>query len=209
VLLSALLLMLVFRSLVIPLQAAVMNLLSIGASLGVIVVVFQWGWVQSLMGVSPGPIESFIPVMLFAIVFGLSMDYEVFLISRIHEQWTRTKDNERAVGEGLALTGRVVTAAAAIMVCVFLSFMLGENRVIKEFGLSLASAVFLDAVVVRCLLLPAVLSIVGERTWWLPGWLDRILPRLNIEGTSVHPPASADGELTLDGVVEPERAGVI
>jgi RND superfamily putative drug exporter len=209
VLLSALLLMLVFRSLVIPLQAAFMNLLSIGASLGVIVVVFQWGWVQSLMGVSPGPIESFIPVMLFAIVFGLSMDYEVFLVSRIHEQWTRTKDNQRAVGEGLALTGRVVTAAAAIMVCVFLSFMLGENRVIKEFGLSLASAVFLDAVVVRCLLLPAVLSIVGERTWWLPAWLDRILPRLNIEGTSVHPPASSDGELTLDGVVQPERAGAI
>jgi RND superfamily putative drug exporter len=209
VLLSALLLMLVFRSLVIPLQAAFMNLLSIGASLGVIVVVFQWGWVQSLMGVSPGPIESFIPVMLFAIVFGLSMDYEVFLVSRIHEQWTRTKDNERAVGEGLALTGRVVTAAAAIMVCVFLSFMLGENRVIKEFGLSLASAVFLDAVVVRCLLLPAVLSIVGERTWWLPAWLDRILPRVNIEGTSVHPQVSPDSELTLDGVVEPERAGAI
>ncbi|HEY3759587.1 MAG TPA: MMPL family transporter [Solirubrobacteraceae bacterium] len=209
VLLSALLLMIVFRSLVIPLQAAFMNLLSIGASLGVIVVVFQWGWVQSLMGVSPGPIESFIPVMLFAIVFGLSMDYEVFLVSRIHEQWTRTKDNERAVGEGLALTGRVVTAAAAIMVCVFLSFMLGENRVIKEFGLSLASAVFLDAVVVRCLLLPAVLSIVGERTWWLPGTLDRILPHVNIEGTSVHPPADTEGELAPVGVVEPERAGAI
>jgi putative drug exporter of the RND superfamily len=188
VLLSALLLMLVFRSLVIPLQAAFMNLLSIGASLGVIVVVFQWGWVQGLMGVSPGPIESFIPVMLFAIVFGLSMDYEVFLVSRIHEQWTRTRDNHRAVGEGLALTGRVVTAAAAIMVCVFLSFMLGENRVIKEFGLSLASAVFLDAVVVRCLLLPAVLSLVGERTWQIPGWLDRLLPRVNIEGTSATPP---------------------
>jgi RND superfamily putative drug exporter len=209
VLLSALLLMLVFRSLVIPLQAAVMNLLSIGASLGVIVVVFQWGWVQSLMGVSPGPIESFIPVMLFAIVFGLSMDYEVFLISRIHEQWTRTKDNERAVGEGLALTGRVVTAAAAIMVCVFLSFMLGENRVIKEFGLSLASAVFLDAVVVRCLLLPAVLSIVGERTWWIPAWLDRILPHVNIEGTSVRPQVDAEAELALNGAGEPERAGAI
>ena len=207
VLLSALLLMLVFRSLVIPLQAAVMNLLSIGASLGVIVVVFQWGWVQSLMGVSPGPIESFIPVMLFAIVFGLSMDYEVFLISRIHEQWTRTKDNERAVGEGLALTGRVVTAAAAIMVCVFLSFMLGENRVIKEFGLSLASAVFLDAVVVRCMLLPAVLYIVGPRTWRIPAWLDRILPHINIEGTSVRAP---DGvELELDGERERERAGVL
>jgi RND superfamily putative drug exporter len=209
VLLSALLLMLVFRSFVIPLQAAFMNLLSIGASLGVIVVVFQWGWLQSLMGVSPGPIESFIPVMLFAIVFGLSMDYEVFLISRIHEQWTRTKDNERAVGEGLALTGRVVTAAAAIMVCVFLSFMLGENRVIKEFGLSLASAVFLDAVVVRCMLLPAVLNIVGPRTWRIPAWLDRILPHINIEGTSVRPLDDEGVELELDGSGERERAGVL
>ena len=145
VLLSALLLMVVFRSLVIPLQAAFMNLLSIGASLGVIVVVFQWGWFDGIMEISKGPIESFIPVMLFAIVFGLSMDYEVFLVSRIHEQWARGSDAKQAVGEGLALTGRVVTAAAAIMICVFLSFMLGENRVIKEFGLSLASAVFLDA----------------------------------------------------------------
>ncbi len=187
VLLSALLLTVVFRSLVIPVQAAVMNLLSIGASLGVIVAIFQWGWLPGLLGVSPGPIESFIPVMLFAIVFGLSMDYEVFLVSRIHEQWTRTQDNRRAVGEGLALTGRVVTAAAAIMVCVFLSFVLGESRVIKEFGLSLASAVFLDAVVVRCMLLPAVLHIVGERTWRIPAGLDRLLPRVNIEGTSVRP----------------------
>jgi RND superfamily putative drug exporter len=120
--------------------------------------------------------------MLFAIVFGLSMDYEVFLVSRIHEQWTRNGDSRRAVGEGLALTGRVVTAAAAIMICVFLSFMLGENRVIKEFGLSLASAVFLDAVVVRCLLLPAVLNILGDLTWKIPAWLERILPRVNIEG---------------------------
>ncbi len=184
VLLSALLLMVVFRSLVIPLQAAVMNLLSIGASLGVIVVVFQWGWFDGLMGVKGGPIESFIPVMLFAIVFGLSMDYEVFLISRIHEQWARKGDSRRAVSEGLALTGRVVTAAAAIMICVFLSFMLGESRVIKEFGLSLASAVFLDAVVVRCLLLPAVLTIIGDATWRIPSWLDRSLPRINIEGSA-------------------------
>ncbi len=198
VLLSALLLMVVFRSLVIPLQAAFMNLLSIGASLGVIVAIFQWGWLPGLMGVSPGPIESFIPVMLFAIVFGLSMDYEVFLISRIHEQWTRTSDHRRAVGEGLALTGRVVTAAAAIMVCVFLSFMLGEERIIKEFGLSLASAVFLDAVVVRCMLLPAVLDLVGPRTWWLPGWLDRVLPRVNIEGTAARMPAE-EQELALNG----------
>jgi putative drug exporter of the RND superfamily len=183
VLLSALLLMIVFRSLVIPLQAAVMNLLSIGASLGVIVAIFQWGWFGSLIGVQQGPIESFIPVMLFAIVFGLSMDYEVFLVSRIHERWAHTRENSRAVAEGLALTGRVVTAAAAIMVCVFLSFMLGEDRVIKEFGLSLASAVFLDALVVRCLLLPAVLHLIGKRTWAIPSWLERVLPRVNIEGT--------------------------
>jgi RND superfamily putative drug exporter len=194
VLLSALLLMIVFRSLVIPLQAAVMNLLSIGAALGVIVAIFQWGWLGSLIGVQKGPIESFIPVMLFAIVFGLSMDYEVFLVSRIHERWTQTRENSRAVAQGLALTGRVVTAAAAIMVCVFLSFMLGEDRVIKEFGLSLASAVFLDALVVRCLLLPAVLHLVGRRTWQIPGWLDRVLPRLNIEGTVLPTePAGEDG----------------
>jgi len=184
VLLSALLLLIVFRSLVIPLQAAVMNLLSIGASLGVIVAIFQWGWLGGLIGVQKGPIESFIPVMLFAIVFGLSMDYEVFLISRIHERWTHTRENSRAVAEGLALTGRVITAAAAIMVCVFLSFMLGEDRVIKEFGLSLASAVFLDAVIVRCLLLPATLHLIGERTWLLPGWLGQRLPRLNVEGSA-------------------------
>ncbi len=205
VLLSALLLMIVFRSLVIPLQAAVMNLLSISASLGVIVAIFQWGWLGSLFGVQQGPIESFIPVMLFAIVFGLSMDYEVFLISRMHERWTHTREHSRAVAEGLALTGRVVTAAAAIMVCVFLSFMLGEDRVIKEFGLSLASAVFLDALVVRCLLLPAVLHLVGERTWQIPGWLDRVLPRLNIEGTAL--PANLPGEHEQPATTPPgERA---
>jgi len=212
VLLSALLLMIVFRSLVIPLQAAVMNLLSITAALGVIVVIFQWGWLGSLFGVQQGPIESFIPVMLFAIVFGLSMDYEVFLISRMHERWVHTREHSRSVAEGLALTGRVVTAAAAIMVCVFLSFMLGENRVIKEFGLSLASAVFLDALVVRCLLLPAVLHLVGERTWHIPGWLDRVLPRLNIEGT-VLPADVVDGDSpsgspTLPGPAPHPRAGV-
>ena len=199
VLLSALLLMVVFRSLVIPLQAAVMNLLSIGASLGVIVVIFQWGWFPGLLGVSPGPIESFIPVMLFAIVFGLSMDYEVFLVSRIHEQWTHTHDNRRAVGEGLALTGRVITAAAAIMVCVFLSFVLCEDRVIKEFGLSLASAVFLDALIVRCMLLPALLHIVGPRAWRFPGSLDRRLPRLNIEGTSVRALPAEEQALAPNG----------
>jgi RND superfamily putative drug exporter len=205
VLLSALLLMIVFRSLVIPLQAAFMNLLSIGAALGVIVVVFQWGWLDGIIEISKGPIESFIPVMLFAIVFGLSMDYEVFLVSRIHEQWARGSDSRRAVGEGLALTGRVITAAAAIMICVFLSFMLGENRVIKEFGLSLASAVFLDAVVVRCLLLPAVLSILAAHTWRIPGWLDRTLPRVNIEGSAATVTVASRGRDDEDGSVNGSR----
>jgi putative drug exporter of the RND superfamily len=203
VLLSALLLMVVFRSLVIPLQAAAMNLLSIGASLGVIVVVFQWGWIDGLLGIRAGPIESFIPVMLFAIVFGLSMDYEVFLVSRIHEQWVRRGDSRRAVGEGLALTGRVVTAAAAIMICVFLSFMLGESRVIKEFGLSLAAAVFLDAVIVRCLLLPAVLEMLGDTTWRIPHWLDRLLPRVNIEGSM--PTLSPADEAELTRLAQPQQ----
>ncbi len=212
VLLSALLLMVVFRSLVIPLQAAIMNLLSISAALGVIVAIFQWGWLGSVFGVQQGPIESFIPVMLFAIVFGLSMDYEVFLVSRMHERWVHTRDHSNAVAEGLALTGRVVTAAAAIMVCVFLSFMLGENRVIKEFGLSLASAVFLDALVVRCLLLPAVLHLVGERTWSIPAWLDRALPRLNIEGTALPAPLAGDdgraGSVAPGGAPARARRGV-
>jgi RND superfamily putative drug exporter len=208
VLLSALLLLIVFRSLIIPLQAALMNLLSIGASLGVIVAVFQWGWLGGLFGVQKGPIESFIPVMLFAIVFGLSMDYEVFLVSRIHERWTQTRDNARAVGDGLALTGRVVTAAAAIMVCVFLSFMLGEDRVIKEFGLSLASAVFLDALVVRCLLLPATLHLLGPVTWRLPRWLDRLLPQVNIEGTLHALPAGQTGSGAEEATGEPVTAGL-
>ncbi len=208
VLLSALLLLIVFRSLVIPLQAALMNLLSIGASLGVIVAVFQWeGWGGSLFSTSAGPIESFIPVMLFAIVFGLSMDYEVFLVSRIHERWTITRDSRRAVGEGLALTGRVVTAAAAIMVCVFLSFMLGEDRVIKEFGLSLASAVFLDALVIRCLLLPATLHLLGDVTWRIPAWLDRLLPRVNIEGTLHELPSAAVNGAGDGRVGEPVAVG--
>jgi RND superfamily putative drug exporter len=179
--LSALLLLIVFRSLVIPVQAAFMNLLSIGAALGVAVAIFQWGWLGSFFNVKGGPIEAFIPVMLFAIVFGLSMDYEVFLVSRIHEEWTRRRDATQAVTRGLASTGRVITAAATIMICVFLSFATGEERVLKLFGLSLASAVFLDAFVVRSLLLPSVLELLGRRTWALPDWLGRRLPHLAID----------------------------
>jgi putative drug exporter of the RND superfamily len=182
VLLAGLLLTVVFRSAVIPLQAAAMNLLSIGASLGVVVAIFQWGWLGGLLGVTPGPIDAFIPVFLFAILFGLSMDYEVFLVSRIHEEWTRRRDASQAVVSGVSTSGRVITAAAAIMVCVFLSFATGDDRVLKLFGLSLAAGVFIDAFVVRSLLLPAVLQLLGRRTWALPGWLDRRLPHLAIDG---------------------------
>jgi len=186
--LSALLLLLVFRSVVIPIQGALMNLLSIGASLGVTVAIFQQGWLASLIGVQPGPIEPWLPVMVFAIVFGLSMDYEVFLISRIHEEWTRRRDARAAVGSGLAATGRVITAAATIMICVFLSFVLGDERALKLFGLSLASGVFVDAFVVRSLLLPSVLHLLGRRTWALPAWLDRRLPSIAIERPQAREP---------------------
>ena len=182
VLLSALLLMIVFRSVLVPLKAMVMNLLSIGAAFGIIVAVFQWGWGASIIGVDgTGPIISFFPVFLFAIVFGLSMDYEVFLMSRIHEEWEDKRDATIAVTRGLALTGRVITAAAAIMVTVFASFMLGEERIIKLFGLGLASAVLIDAVVIRSVLVPAIMQLFGKSAWWIPDWLDRILPRLHVE----------------------------
>jgi putative drug exporter of the RND superfamily len=186
ILLSALLLFFVFRSIVIPVQAAMMNLITIGASLGVTVAVFQDGWLGSVLGVQKGPVEPWVPVLMFAVVFGLSMDYEVFLVSRMHEQWLRRGDASAAVADGIALTGRVITAAAAIMVCVFLSFVLGDQRSLKEFGFGLAVAVFLDAVVVRCVMLPSVLELLGPVTWLLPRWLDARLPRINIEGSSAH-----------------------
>jgi RND superfamily putative drug exporter len=198
VLLSALLLLVVFRSLLIPLQAALMNLLSIGASMGIVVAVFQFGWAGSLLGISGGPIMAFLPVMVFAIVFGLSMDYEVFLVSRIHEEWTHGADTTAAVREGLIRTGRVITAAAGVMVVVFASFVGGGQRVIEMFGLALASAVFLDALVIRVLLLPATLQLLGERTWWFPEWLDRRLPRFALE-----PPEKAPVDETPPPVLTP------
>jgi RND superfamily putative drug exporter len=175
--LSALLLLAVFRSVLIPLKAALLNLLSIGASLGVITLVFQEGW----FGAQPGPIEAFVPVMIFAIVFGLSMDYEVFLVSRIHEEWRRGGNAIQAVREGLANTGSVITAAAAIMIVVFGAFLLSPDRMLQQFGLGLAVAVLLDALVIRCLIVPAVLRILGERAWWLPRSLDRVLPHIALE----------------------------
>ncbi len=178
---AALLLVLVFRSLVIPVQAALMNLLSIGAALGVVQAVFERGWLSSLFGVQAGPIDAFIPVLTFAIVFGLSMDYEVFLVSRVHEEWRARRDASAAVSEGLARTGRVITAAAAVMVAVFGAFAISGNRVLEMFGLAMATAVFLDAIVVRMLLVPAVLELLGRATWALPSWLERRLPRVAIE----------------------------
>jgi RND superfamily putative drug exporter len=187
VFLSALLLLVVFRSLLVALQAAVLNLLSIAASLGVVVAIFQEGWLAGLIGVEPGPIDAFIPVMVFAIVFGLSMDYAVFLISRIHEEWQHRGDNSAAVREGLVRSGRVITAAAAIMIVVFASFAIGDQRILKLFGVALATAVFLDAFVIRMVLLPAVLQLLGSRTWWFPRWLDLRLPRLAIEPPVAEP----------------------
>jgi putative drug exporter of the RND superfamily len=181
--LSFLLLMAVFRSLLIPLTAAVMNLLSAGAAFGVLTAVFQNGWGNHLIGLdTTGPIEAFVPELLFPILFGLSMDYEVFLISRIYEEWHLRGDTREAVTHGLAATARTITAAAAIMFLVFASFTLGGEWVIDMFGIGLAAAVFLDALIVRSVLVPALTMVLGERTWWIPDWLGRLLPHLNVEG---------------------------
>jgi RND superfamily putative drug exporter len=182
ILLGFLLLMLAFRSLLVPATAAVMNLLAAGASFGVVVAVFQWGWGTDTLGLGKaGPVEAFLPVIMLSILFGLSMDYQVFLVSRMHEEWVHTGDNRIAVTRGQATTGRVITAAATIMVCVFVAFVFGGERIIAEFGIGLASAVFLDAFVIRTVLVPAAMHVFGKANWWLPGWLDRRLPHLSVE----------------------------
>ena len=184
VLLSFLLLMAVFRSLLIPLTAAVMNMLSVGAALGIVTAVFQDGFGASVLGIDKtGPIEAFLPVLIFPILFGLSMDYEVFLISRVYEEWHRRRDNREAIAHGLAATGRTITAAAAIMVLVFGAFVLGGERVIELFGIGLASAVLLDALIVRSILVPAMMLMFGEANWKIPAFLDRALPHLRVEGS--------------------------
>ena len=179
--LSSLLLMVVFRSLLIPLKAALLNLLSIGAALGTITLVFQHG----LLGIEPSPVDATIPILIFAIVFGLSMDYEVFLVGRMHEEWERTGDADHAVREGLAATGRVVTAAGAIMVVVFAAFMTSPDRMMKQFGLGLAVAILLDAFVIRCLIVPAAMRLMGRWAWWMPRWLRFLLPRVALERRGV------------------------
>jgi putative drug exporter of the RND superfamily len=198
--LSFLLLMVVFRSVLVPLKAVVMNLLSIGAAYGIIVAIFQWGWMKDVINVDrSGPIDAWVPMMLFAIVFGLSMDYEVFLLSRMKEEFDRTGDNAVAVADGLAATARVITAAALIMVCVFSAFVLGDDRSLKLFGLGLAVAVLVDATIVRMVLVPATMELLGDRNWWIPKWLDKILPRVHIEGHPLPTPSTPADDRELVG----------
>ena len=180
---SFVLLMVAYRSLLIPFKAAVMNLLSITAAYGVVTVIFQWGWGANLIGLNElVPIDSYVPMMMFAVLFGLSMDYEVFLLTAFREHWEQTGDMHVSVRRGLADTGRLVTAAALIMVVVFISFLLSDNALVKMFGIGLSTAVAVDATIVRCLLVPAIMVLAAKGTWWLPGWLDRLLPHLHVEG---------------------------
>ena len=195
---SFLLLMVVFRSLLVPIKAALMNVLAAGSAFGILVAIFQWGWGADLIGLEgTGPIESFLPMMMFAVLFGLSMDYEVFLVSRVREEYLATGDNAEAVARGLAATSRVISAAAAIMVAVFLSFALSDSRVVKEFGIGLAIAIFLDATVIRLILVPAAMQLMSDANWWLPGWLNRSLPSLGLSDATTRealPEAAAGGE---------------
>jgi RND superfamily putative drug exporter len=206
--LSMLVLALAFRSLILPLVGAVLNLLSAAAAFGVIVAVFQWGWFHSIVGIGEGgPIEPFVPVILFALLFGLSMDYQVFLVSRIAELWHATGDNRLAVQRGLAEVSRVIVAAAAIMVAVFGSFVTSESRILKLLGLGLAAAVFLDAFVIRVTLMPAVMRLLGRANWWMPRWLDRILPHVDLDkGDDATPGSQGDAEVAMERELEPVRS---
>ena len=210
--LSFVLLMAVFRSLLVPVKAVVLNMLSIAGAYGVVVAIFQWGHLGFITGVEPAPIEPFIPMMMFAIVFGLSMDYEVFLLSRIKEEYERSGDAKNSVADGLASTARVISAAAAIMVVVFGSFLLEDDRIVKVFGTGLGMAVLLDATLVRMLLVPATMELLGEKNWWIPRGLDRMLPRLHVEGAPDHEEriaaATAEEEGSRADDPEEEPAGV-
>jgi len=180
--LSFLLLMVAFRSIVVPASAAIMNLFAASASFGVLVAIFQWGWGHQLLGIGKGgPIDAFLPVLFFAILFGLSMDYQVFLVSRMHEEWVHTGDNSRSVRVGQAETGGIITAAALIMMAVFFGFLFGDSRVVKIVGIGLGGAIFIDAFVLRTILVPALMHLVGKANWWYPRWLDRITPRVSVE----------------------------
>jgi len=206
VVLAFILLMLVFRSLVIPAMASVVNLLSVGAALGVMNAVFNWGWGSSALGLSGGaPVEVFLPVIMFSVLFGLSTDYEVFLVSRIREEWDRTGDNRAAVTNGQALTGKVITAAATIMILVFLSFLLNSVVIIQQFGVGLAAAIIIDAFVVRTVLVPALMHLSGRANWWLPRWLDRLLPHLAVDVPDAPPSARSVPARDVSGARPPVR----
>jgi RND superfamily putative drug exporter len=206
VVLAFVLLMLVFRSLVIPAMASVVNLLSVGAALGVMNAVFNWGWGSSALGLSGGaPVEVFLPVIMFSVLFGLSTDYEVFLVSRIREEWDRTGDNRAAVTNGQALTGKVITAAATIMILVFLSFLLNSVVIIQQFGVGLAAAIIIDAFVVRTVLVPALMHLSGRANWWLPRWLDRLLPHLAVDVPDAPPSARSVPARDVSGARPPVR----
>jgi RND superfamily putative drug exporter len=205
--LSLLLLMVVFRSVLVPIKAGVFNLLSILGAFGVVTLIFQDGHLASLFGDATGPIESFLPIMVFAVVFGLSMDYEVFLVSRMHEEWVHTRDARYAVRHGLAMTGRVVTAAAIIMIAVFGAFAIGNERALAMMGVGFASAIFIDAFIIRLLLLPAVMHLAGPAMWWMPAWLERRLPHLHIEADE-HAVAEDGKPLVAPDEREEERVRV-
>jgi RND superfamily putative drug exporter len=191
--LSVALLMVVFRSVWVPVKAAAMNLLSVGAGYGAVVAVFQWGWLGGLFGLEqPVPVVSMVPMIMFAVLFGLSMDYEVFLLSRAREEYVRTGDNTQSVISGVATTARVITSAALIMIVVFLGFAMGDTLIIQQIGLGLAVAVAVDATIVRVVLVPSTMVLLGDRNWRLPRWLDRILPHLDIEGSGADPAAGHD-----------------
>ena len=203
-LMSFILLMMVFRSVAVPLKAVLMNLLASAAAFGVLALAVSGGALGELVGIPEGtPVPIQLPIGIFAILFGLSMDYEVFLLSRIKEEYDRTGDNALAVADGLAKSARVITASAAIMVTVFASFVLGESVLSKLFGLGLAAAILIDATVIRMVLVPATMELLGERNWWLPGWLDRLLPHITVDGTA--PPAPK--EPTVDTTPEPALIG--
>jgi RND superfamily putative drug exporter len=203
ILLSFLLLTVMFRSVVVPLKAALLNLLSISVAYGVLVMVFQWGWGSGLIGLeSTFPVEPFIPVFMFAILFGLSMDYEVFLLSRVRENYLLTRDSDTSVIHGIAGTARVITSAALIMISVFLGFVLGDDPYIKMFGLGLATAIFVDATIVRMILVPATMTLLGDANWWIPDWLNRTLPSSDIGGQAAPP----EREIHADFVPEPIEA---
>jgi putative drug exporter of the RND superfamily len=207
-LLAFLLLMAVFRSVAIPIKAVIVNLLSVGAAYGVIVAVFQWGWLGSVFSIgATGPIDPWIPLMMFTILFGLSMDYEVFLLSRIREEWRRTGDPSTSVADGLAKTARVITAAAAIMICVFGSFVIGDQvHVLKVLGLGLAASVLIDATLVRMVLVPSVMELLGRLNWWMPSWLDRAVPHLGTE-VDVEAPSSVESSRADRDMPRLEEAG--